>query len=96
MMKRLYLLPLACLGLGGCGTPIQFHATGDDEFVISGTSPGGMYGGFVGASPSIEAVKAKAEDLCPGGYEKTSEKSGAFFEGKFIEWRVRCHPQDKS
>jgi hypothetical protein len=31
-----------------------------------------------------------ASQLCPKGYEKIAESKGAF-EGKYIQWRIRCH-----
>lgn len=96
MMQRLWLLALACVPLGGCGTGIYSDAIGPDEYSIRGTSPGGMYGGFIGASPSPDAVKSAAERLCPSGYDKTYDNAGAFFEGKYIEWRIRCHTQTPS
>lgn len=94
MTKQLWLFPLLCTGLFGCGTSIYSDPIGPGEFSIRGISPGGMYSGFVGTTPSSEAVKEEAENRCPAGYDKTDEMSGAFFEGKFIEWRIRCHVQD--
>ena len=85
------------VALGGCGTPIdEGHDYKLDEYVIRGTSPGGMYGGFLGLAPSPDAVRAEAARICPTGYDTISETSGRFYEGEEFVLRVRCHADLKS
>lgn len=80
-------LPLALLG---CGTPVYHWSNGPNDYTLNATSPSGMYGGFIGLSPSADVLPKAASQLCPKGYEKIAESKGAF-EGKYIQWRIRCH-----
>ena len=79
------------LVLAGCRTGIYTSEVGPNEYSINGTSPGGMYGGFVGTAPSESAVAEAAARLCLNGYDRVDRNAGAFFEGKYIRWIVRCH-----
>jgi hypothetical protein len=80
----------AALMLMGCGTPIYSGRLGEDEYWLSATSPGGMYGAFfLGAVPSETALPEKATEMCPRGYDKLSEQRGNF-EGPYIRWEIHC------
>jgi hypothetical protein len=88
---------LLALMLGSCGTPIyESYDHDEDVWWIRGTSPGGMYGGFLGTTPSPDAVRTEAARVCPAGYDTISEKAGSFFEGKYFQLRVRCHQPPNS
>jgi hypothetical protein len=76
--------------LFGCGTPVYTIAKGPNEYTINATAPGGMYGGFIGATPSESALTKRAAELCPHGYDKTGENRGSF-EGAYIGWTIHCH-----
>jgi hypothetical protein len=78
------------LTLAGCRTGLYTSSIGPNEYSISGTSPGGMFGGFVGTAPSESAVAEAAARLCPKGYDKIDKDAGTFFEGKYIRWIVKC------
>jgi hypothetical protein len=87
------LLLLALVALSACRTNIyEGYDSRRDEWSIRGTSPGGMYGGFIGLAPSPEVVRAEAARICPGGYDTISEEARPFFEGKLFELRMRCRP----
>jgi hypothetical protein len=86
---RVTVVAAATLAVAGCGTPIYSGRLGENEYWLNATSPGGMYGGFLGATPSEMALPKKAAEMCPNGYEKLSEERH-FFEGPFIRWEIRC------
>ena len=90
--NRRHLIVLTLVVLSGCRTNIyENYAADRDEWSIRGTSPGGMYGGFIGLSPSPDVVRAEAARVCPTGYDTISEDARPFFEGKVFELRARCH-----
>jgi hypothetical protein len=90
MIGRFPLLALGVVLLGGC-TPVYVTTTGPDEYVVRGTSPYGLYGGLVNASPSDTAIAAKASAFCPDGYDKTVTTGYAFEDGNYIDWHIKCH-----
>jgi hypothetical protein len=90
MTARRSLLALAVLLMGGC-TPVYVNSTGPDEYSVRGTSPYGLYGGLVDLPPSQGALAAEASAFCPDGYDKTVETGRTLEDGKFEEWRIKCH-----
>jgi hypothetical protein len=95
MIRRRWLLPLAIAALGGC-TPVYVNMSGPDEYVVRGTSPYGLYGGLVDASPSEVAIAKQASAFCPEGYDKTVESGYTFADGNYIDWHIKCHKKAAS
>ncbi len=90
MTGRRLLLALTIAALGGC-TPVYVSMTGPDEYVVRGTSPLGLYGGLVDASPSEAAIEKQAAAFCPEGYDKTVETGYKFEDGNYMDWHIKCH-----
>ena len=76
---------IAATMLAGCGTRVYSGHLAENRYWITGGAPYGWFGG----RPSSEAVASKAQDLCPSGYEKLTEREGVF-EGRYLRWEVQC------
>jgi hypothetical protein len=81
---RTLLAAMLSLSLAGCGN-IDYQQIGPGDYFITGRAAFGALGGA--ASPS--QLARKASELCPDGYDITSERSWVF-EGPVIDWRIRC------
>jgi hypothetical protein len=92
MPARLACLSLLAIALlmSGC-TPVTVTMSGPDEYVVRGTSPYGLYGGLVAASPAESAIAAQAAAFCPDGYDKTVENGYTLEDGKYEDWHIKCH-----
>ena len=78
------LLTVLFLSLWGCGN-IEYQSVGPNEYLITGRASFGALGG----GPSVSQLETKAFELCPGGYDRFSEKTSVF-EGTVVDWRIRC------
>jgi len=49
---KLATIAATALTLASCGTPVYSGRISENDYWLTATSPGGMYGGFFGMAPS--------------------------------------------
>lgn len=95
MTSRLWML--AFLALAGCGSQVETVTVLPDEYEISASPPGGMYGGWVALSPSGDALAKEASVLCPNGYKTVNEELGkGFFTTDYVRWDILCRSSENT
>jgi hypothetical protein len=108
-MKRTFIVAIALLTLGGCGTPsgrsyVSQIPVIDSQGVKTYLLGSGTFNFGVGKERSLEILADKANSICKSGYELINEEfidvpTGALglnMGKQAITWQIKCKSPEQA